>query len=276
MSPDARRHGTARLVEENTIGIYRYYASRGEGSFIDARPVARYESDIPITSLNALFSPRCGDELTDDVVSGELARVAARGRSAFWWLGDGGPSPALRARLEAHGLAPAAPMPGMVAEIASLPLDAPTPPWLSIEPMENPAGLADFLLVQHERLRHDPVVLRRLIGFNEALGTSHALPLRRYVGRVGARLVATSVLFLHGQTAGVYSVATHPGFRRRGIATAMTLASLRAAAAFGARYAVLEATAAGYPLYRRLGFSECARFHSMVFGLMYDTTTSDR
>lgn len=65
---------------------------------------------------------------------------------------------------------------------------------------------------------------------------------------------ATSAAVTFGADAEVFFVSTDPAWRGRGIATAMTAAALRAAAEAGARQACLDASAAGRPIYERLGF----------------------
>jgi GNAT superfamily N-acetyltransferase len=74
---------------------------------------------------------------------------------------------------------------------------------------------------------------------------------------------ATSGWQLAGRCAGVIFVDTDPVWRGRGIATAMTSAALLAARRQGAREATLDASAAGRPIYLRLGFEpagQIARF----------------
>ncbi|MGB0093324.1 MAG: GNAT family N-acetyltransferase [Solirubrobacteraceae bacterium] len=57
----------------------------------------------------------------------------------------------------------------------------------------------------------------------------------------------------HG-VAGIYSMGVDPGYRRHGIGRALTIAACRLAAERGCRYAVLNATDAGEPVYRKVGF----------------------
>ncbi len=53
----------------------------------------------------------------------------------------------------------------------------------------------------------------------------------------------------------VFLVNTDPRWRRRGVGLSMTAVALRSARDAGARHACLDASGAGVPLYRRLGFT---------------------
>lgn len=76
--------------------------------------------------------------------------------------------------------------------------------------------------------------------------------------------VATAILVLTGREAGIFGVATHPGYRRRGHGRAATVAALRDARAAGCDLAYLTATPMGYPVYEALGFRTLERH--MTFG----------
>jgi GNAT superfamily N-acetyltransferase len=75
----------------------------------------------------------------------------------------------------------------------------------------------------------------------------------------GGTVRATSGSRVSGEDAGVLLVNTEPGWRGRGIGTAMTALALRHARERGARRACLTATAAGRGVYARLGFEVAAR-----------------
>ena len=83
----------------------------------------------------------------------------------------------------------------------------------------------------------------------------------------GGMVRATSGSAAFGTVATVIFVNTDPGWRRRGIAQAMTAIALRAAEQTGARQAGLDASDAGRALYLALGFEAATpvkRFRSSV------------
>ena len=79
-------------------------------------------------------------------------------------------------------------------------------------------------------------------------------PLRAYVGYLEGIPVATSELTVAGGVVGLYNVSTLEAYRRRGFGSAMTLWPLVEAAREGHGTAILQASAAGVGVYRRLGF----------------------
>lgn len=80
-------------------------------------------------------------------------------------------------------------------------------------------------------------------------GVFHAVAVRE-----GGRAVATGLSHDHGGDCGIYNISTSPAARRRGHATAVTVALLRAAQERGCATASLQATPMAEGLYARLGF----------------------
>jgi ribosomal protein S18 acetylase RimI-like enzyme len=63
--------------------------------------------------------------------------------------------------------------------------------------------------------------------------------------------------------AGIYNVTTPPAYRRRGIGTALTAAALLAGRDRALRTGILQATAEGEPVYRRMGFTTVGEYRLM-------------
>ena len=87
-------------------------------------------------------------------------------------------------------------------------------------------------------------------------GYGDEAPLRHYLGWLDDQPVACSTMLLAGGVAGIYSVATLPEARHKGIGTAITYMPLRDARDEGYRVGILSASTEGYNLYRRMGFND--------------------
>ena len=77
---------------------------------------------------------------------------------------------------------------------------------------------------------------------------------------------ALALSFTHGDIVRIVSVGTAPAFRRRGLGAAVTGAAVSAGFDVGARYAVLESSAMGEPVYRSMGFREITRYRVWLAG----------
>jgi GNAT superfamily N-acetyltransferase len=97
-----------------------------------------------------------------------------------------------------------------------------------------------------------------------ALGLTEESPWRNYVGRLDGEAVTTASLAFVAGVAGIYNVATLPKVRRRGLGTAMTIAALREARELGYRIGILQSSAVGTSIYRRLGFEQYSSYSVYV------------
>jgi ribosomal protein S18 acetylase RimI-like enzyme len=89
-------------------------------------------------------------------------------------------------------------------------------------------------------------------------------PLTHFVVREEGVPVAVASIFLHGDHAGVYNVATVQRARGRGLASAVTSGALRHAYRQGYRNAMLGSEEAAMGIYRRLGFQPCGELIRML------------
>jgi GNAT superfamily N-acetyltransferase len=87
---------------------------------------------------------------------------------------------------------------------------------------------------------------------------------RLFGGYLEGEPVACSMAIRSGDVVGVYAVGTAEPARRRGIATAMTWACLRAGREWGCRMAVLQSSEMGVRLYEAIGFREVTRYVSFA------------
>lgn len=191
---------------------------------------------------------------------GEVAALArGTGRPFSWWVGPASAPADLGERLVAAGLTAGESETGMWAE-----LDGPIAParadGLTIRPVTTVAELADYAEVLAANWDPPAATVRAFYAAAAPGALAPDCPARYLVGYAEGRAVCSAEVFLFAGVAGVYNIATLAAFRRRGFGGAMTLATLHAARAAGYRTAVLQASADGEPVYRRLGFREAGGF----------------
>ena len=85
-------------------------------------------------------------------------------------------------------------------------------------------------------------------------------------GVVGGVDVGVGCGYLEGATGGIYYVATPAQFRRRGAGAAITSWLVNHLLDGGAAEVTLQASAAGFPVYERLGFRTVSDYRCIAFG----------
>ena len=172
--------------------------------------------------------------------------------------------PDLGAHLESLGLSRADELPGMAVDLQAINEDVPSPPALATERVSNKEVLRECIEVMRVGFELPELTSEVFFEAFSAIGLSEESPLRSYVGRLDGEAVTASSLLLAAGVAGIYNVATLPRARRQGLGAAVTLEGLRAARELGYRIAVLQASAMGFGVYRRLGFDQYSTYSIYV------------
>jgi GNAT superfamily N-acetyltransferase len=85
--------------------------------------------------------------------------------------------------------------------------------------------------------------------------------MRHYIGLINDQAVATGLLFIDSDTAGIYDIVTRVEYRRRGIGSAMFAHILNEARSYQHRYVVLQASTNGIGIYLRADFTPAGDVH---------------
>jgi ribosomal protein S18 acetylase RimI-like enzyme len=136
--------------------------------------------------------------------------------------------------------------------------DAPAEGALQIVTVKTPDESSLWSKVASEAFgyRVGPDVVRNIVDLPE---------ITLYLGYLPEEVAGTALLCTHHGVAGLHMAGTRPAYRRRGIARRMMHHLLDEARARGLDYAILQASAMGEPLYRKLGFLEQFFLHNYLF-----------
>lgn len=207
---------------------------------------------LPLSFFNGAFLRAPTDE-PEHLVAEAIRFFGDRGLPWLLWVRDT-VSPEILAAGRAAGLRDAGGPPAMGFMPIPLP---PTPPTeLRIEIASTPEALQDHASMLRDGFGMPQEFVDRLV----QPGLLDDPDVAAFVGRVEGEPVSCSLLAISGTTAGVYNVATPERFRGRGYGEALTWAALEEGTRRDCTHGVLQASAAGYPIYRRMGFIDLGRY----------------
>jgi GNAT superfamily N-acetyltransferase len=160
-----------------------------------------------------------------------------------------------RVILATAGLRQSNEAPGMIAQ-ELLPVSRKLSP-LECRPVSDEASRSDFSHIMSTAF-HVPEDMARTVYCSPLLWSG---AMTGWVGYAGKSAVSTAAVVMGGDAVGIYAVATHPRYQRKGYGEALVRHAVgQASKQTGIRRTVLQSSLAGHSLYSRLGYRQVARF----------------
>jgi GNAT superfamily N-acetyltransferase len=220
--------------------------------------LAIYRSDFPHALFNGVMRAR--DVSLDEAIPEARRRLA--GVPWCWWVGDDSDE-GVAEHLIAQDAEQTTQMPVMATDLTEI-KDLPDPEGLTIRHVTDRPGMRDLVTAYAEPLGVPLDAVDTLIE-SEMAYLSRDPDLIHLAGVIGEKTVGTAVVSLSGEVAALYCIATDAEYRRRGVATAVTLEALRIAREAGHDVATLQASSMGRPVYEQIGFTTVSHYRLFQF-----------
>jgi GNAT superfamily N-acetyltransferase len=239
--------GSAYHVERAGDITYAWWA--GEPGAIDNYVMigADYQGDLH--SVIAPFADRIRQSRSNTVI-----RFVEKS-SSYWWAGQAA----------ALGFARASAVPVMARSLRRARPKLPLAPEITVRKVEDEPAYREAFEVVHGVYGGTQSITR----FFNPQG-----PVQLYTGYWASTPAASSTLWPFAGVAGIYSVATLPEYRRRGLALATLQRQLDDAQASGYDLAILRTSDELIPFYGQLGFELVGRLMSLTGEAGRPTTTA--
>ena len=266
ISQDVSSAGMAAAIEANLNAVFPLFGRAPGTELHDDAPDLHWyiTPDAPFPLFNHVYWTRLPQEDIDARIQEVRQDFAAHQVPFMWSVGPFSRPFDLGSHLETHGLALVEEMPGMAVDLQALNEDVPFPAELEIERVSNAEVLREYIEVARVGFEMPEFTNEAFFEFLTAMGLTEESPWQNYVGRLDGEVVTTASLAPAAGIGGIFNVATLPKARRRGLGAAMTLTALRKAREFGCRIGILQSSAMGLGVYRRLGFEQYSTYSVYV------------
>lgn len=242
-------------IEENSFAVGRYWGGFNS-SLTKTGAIWLMNTGIAVADLNWVWNEK---PLTNDNTKSiaDIKEIYKKLNLRFWWwVYPRGQSPKTVSLLQDAGLHLIVKVPCMVADLNNSALDKQMPDNIKISPVKNKNDLLIWKDISFHGFEMPERVRVQYGAFVSSFDLGGQAPQKLFLAYFDGKPVATSLLFTHKNTAGIYYVSTLPSHRNKGLGLLITLAAMQAAKKSGFRNVILQASKFGVKVYKRAGFKE--------------------
>jgi GNAT superfamily N-acetyltransferase len=245
-------------IEENFFAVCRYWGSLNS-SLIHTGSIGAMNTGVAISDINWVWNEK---PLTNDAAKtiADIKKIYQKLNLHFWWwIYPCGQSPKTSSMLQDAGLRLIEKVPCMAADLNNSVSDKQIPDNVTISPVKDKNDLLIWENISFHGFEM-PLRAKEQYGtFISSFDLSMQSPQKLLLAFYNGKAVATSLLFTHKNSAGIYYVSTLPAYRNKGFGLKITQAAMHTAKESGFKNVILQATSLGAKVYIRAGFKEYCR-----------------
>jgi len=245
-------------IEENFFAVCRYWGSLNS-SFIQSGSIGAMNTGVAIADINWVWNEK---PLTNDNAKSiaDIKEFYKKLNLRFWWwIYPCGQSPKTSRMLQDAGLRLIEKVPCMAADLNDSASEGQLPDNVTISTVKDKTDLLIWKDISFHGFEMPARVREQYGSFVSSFDLGAQSPQKLFLAYFDGKPVATSLLFTHNNSAGIYYVSTLPAYRNKRFGLKITQAAIQAAKEAGFKDVILQATPLGAKVYIRAGFKEYCR-----------------
>jgi len=263
---DVSDRALVRAIRANMCDFFRHTSRNNPAEHFENDNFVRWHTALQHPWFNGALSINPPQPDADKFITDTIKYFRAKNIGTFtWWLdarlkpADWGPT------LSKHGFGFSDDTPGMAVDLQALNEPAKPVPGFEIRTVNDEESLHVWARVFVHGYGLPPNWADIVTEVWSRYGLE--FPVKNYLGYLDGQPVSTSTIFYGGGAAGIYSVATLPQARGKGLGRAITLQPLLEAREMGYRVGVLQSSDMGFSVYKKLGFRHLCQIENFFLPL---------
>lgn len=256
-----------KSIEETFFANCRCWGALNSSTY-NSGPIWAMRTDIASADLNMVWNEKpltAADSKTISIIKNNFRE---NGLPFWWWVFPRARSPLTAEMLQAEGFAVVDRIPSLFTDLTASYAEQ-SDYRLQIKQVGDRENLALWEEVSFAGFDFPPETRQQYNRFVHTFNLNPDSPQKYFLAFWNDKPAATSLLFLHKDTGGIYFVCTLAEDRRKGIGLSLVQATLRYARRAGLRFATLQSSPDGLGVYRQAGFKEYCRVD--IYGLAANT-----
>jgi GNAT superfamily N-acetyltransferase len=247
-----------QIIKNNIFAIGRYWGNFNS-SISGDEGIYSMNTGIDVADLNWTWNEKPLADNDVRIINQIKKNYKELKLPFWWWVYPCGQSKTTKEILQNEGFNYLEAIPCLAADVSTIPLAIQKSDDMEISFVKEEKELkiweyvsfAGFEMPQETRIKYNKFVA--------SFDLSERSPQKLFLAYWKGQPVATALLFLQSNTAGIYFVTTLAKYRNKGIALALILGSMRYAKTSGYKYCVLQSSKEGLDVYLQAGFKEYCR-----------------
>lgn len=242
-------------IEDNFFAVARYWGSLNS-SLLKAGPIWAMHTGVAISDMNWAWNEKPLTETDAESIEKIKESYQQQNLRFRWWVYPRGNSEQTINMLQNAGLRLIQKIPCMAADLDIETMDKKIPEHITISEVTDKNTLYIWTDISLRGFEMSPRTKDQYSAFVSSFDLGSQSPQRLFLAYLDGQAAATSLLFVHNNTAGIYYVSTLRNYRNKGLGFYITLAAMRAAKELDFKNVILQASPFGFKVYKRMGFQE--------------------